>query len=278
MTEDQRPIPEANSGRASSRRPLKGVAFPTEHGSWGVLFEPVIAAAAVYPSVPAIFITLSLVGALLLRQPLKVLLLSGGTTQTSPKKAIATRFAIFYLILLAIGVAGMFRLSATTDLEPLLVLIPLGIFQLFNDSRGSSRGLIPELAGAAGIPAVAASIVLAGGGGPGNAAAFWILFASRSVSSFVYVRQRLRLEKGKAFVTTAPLALHIASIVICGALAMFSLIPVLPVLVLVFLLVRCGFGLSERRRRMKAMEIGTREVFYGAALTLAFIFGAYLSI
>ncbi len=53
---------------------LKAVALPIEHGSWGFLFEPLLAGLLVAPSFASIWIALLVIGAFLTRQPLKVYL------------------------------------------------------------------------------------------------------------------------------------------------------------------------------------------------------------
>ncbi|HUF05677.1 MAG TPA: YwiC-like family protein [Aridibacter sp.] len=257
---------------------LKRVALPTEHGSWVILLEPLVASLVVYPSAAAPFIALTVIGAFLLRQPLKVLLLSFGRKQPRGSREAAAKYASGYTILFVIGVVGAIMKTSLNNLAPLALLVPLGAFQLYNDTERKTRELVPELAGATGISAAAASVVLAGGGGWAAALALWVLFASRAVASFVYVRQRLRLEKGKAYAEVPPAVLHFAALFVCGELWFVSLLPLLPVLVVAILLARCIYGLSERRKRLKAVQIGIREVLYGAALTAAFVAGSYLEI
>ena len=92
------------------------------------------------------------------------------------------------------------------------------------------------------------------------------------------MRQRLRLEKGKPFSWLGPAFLHTGALAVCGALAYYRLLPYLPIAVLAFLLLRSVTGLSRSRKRLKAMQIGIREVIYGALLVLALILGYYFEI
>lgn len=64
---------------------------------------------------------------------------------------------------------------------------PLVGVQLANDTRSRSRRLAPELAGSIGIGAVAAVIMLAGGGTERLAGAVWMVLAARAVTAIITV-------------------------------------------------------------------------------------------
>lgn len=255
---------------------LRRVALPTEHGSWGILLEPLVASLAVAASSAGWFVAVFVIAAFLLRQPSKILVSDLIAGRDLPQTRAAGKFAAAFGSLALIGAAGALALTNPWHLLPLLLLVPVGIFQLYNDVSRNSRGLVPELVGSASISASAPAIALAGGWGAPEALALWALFISRSVPSVVYVRQRLRLEKGKPFNRTSPGALHLIAVVAVASLASFGLVPMLPVAVFVFLLARNVTGLSESRRKMKAMQIGIRETVYGGVLVLSVILGHYL--
>jgi hypothetical protein len=254
---------------------IKGIALPNEHGSWGILLEPLVTALAVAPSAAGAFVALAVGGAFLSRQPLKILVgdISSGRRLPQTRIALVLTAAAFAIALS--GLAGALYLTSYTDLLPLTVLIPLGIFQVANDISRRSRELVPELAGAAALSASAPAIALAAGWHVPEAMAMWSIFAARSIPSFVYVRQRLRLEKGKDFVRPAPAILHMAAVGLSASLAYFGLVPVATVPVFIFLLWRSVRGLSKNRKRLKAVQLGVRETIYGAVLVLSFILGYY---
>lgn len=257
---------------------LKRVALPTEHGSWGILFEPILASLAVAFSGAGLFIALIVVGAFLLRQPLKILVSDLFAGRDLPQTRAAAKFTALFASFVVISAAGALALADPFDLLPLTFLVPIGIFQLYSDVSRKSRGLAPEVAGSAAISASAPAIALAAGWALPESLALWALFVSRSVPSVIYVRQRLRLEKGKPYQKSAPGALHLAAVAIVAALASFGLVPLLPVVVFVFLLARNVLGLSDSRKRMKAMQIGIRETVYGGVLVLSVILGHYLGV
>ena len=76
-----------------------------------------------------------------------------------------------------------------------LLAAPLLAVELWFDMRSRGRRLVPELAGAVGIGAVAAAIVLADGGDARLAAGLWMVVAPRVVASVPFVRLQLARAK-----------------------------------------------------------------------------------
>jgi hypothetical protein len=106
------------------------------------------------------------------------------------------------LIVLASTVALAVVLAGWSWLAPMVVAGPLVAIELSFDIRSRGRRLVPELCGAVGITAVAASIVLAAGQGRGLAAGVWLVLAARAVGAIPFVRvqiQRLRRGHGSAW-------------------------------------------------------------------------------
>jgi len=215
-------------------------------------------------------------GAFLLRQPVKVLLSGISSGGQSSNVRTAAGFSLIFALVCAFGLVGAAFRTSAENLFPLLVLVPFGIYQVFNDVSRKSRDLLPELAGAAALSASAPAIAMAAGWGPGRAWALWALFVARSIPSFVYIRQRLRLEKGKDFTKAPPLVLHGAGLTLCIVLSSLRLTPFLPTVVYAFLLWRAVNGLSEDRRRLKAVQLGIRETVYGALLVISIVLGHYI--
>lgn len=267
--------------KGETRKPklrLRGVALPNEHGSWGILLEPLVSSLAVVPSAAGFLAALFVIGAFLLRQPSKILVADITQGRRLPQTKAAAAFAAGFGLLAAVGAIGALAVADPASLLPLVALVPFGVFQLYNDVSRKSRDLIPELAGTAAISASAPAIALAGGWHVPEALALWGLFVARSVPSIVYIRQRLRLEKGKQFTRTAPAILHAAGLAAVAGLAYAGLVSALPIPLFVFLLYRSAAGLSDGRRRMKAVQLGIRETVYGAVLVLAVTGGYYLGI
>jgi hypothetical protein len=138
--------------------------------------------------------------------------------------------------------------------------------------------LIPELTGAIAISSSSAVIALAGGWNYLNAFALWLIFVCRLIPSILYVRNRLRLEKGKEFTRNAVVISHFFALIIIGILAVNFLIPRLPLIMFFVLTLRAIWGLSPYRKKVKAMKIGVWEVIYGTLTALSVVFGYYLNL
>lgn len=263
---------------ASARKiKLSQIALPTEHGSWGFLLEPLVAALAIAFSSGGVWISIMVIGAFLARRPLQVLI----NQQSAPAgemKAAASKFSAAFLLLAAIGLVGALLTSSFPVLIPLATALPVATFQLYIESTTRGRHLVAELAGALVMPASAASIILAGGGSWPLAVAVWFLFAARFVPSILYIRNRLNLEKGKTSSMILPAALHAAALISVSLIAFAGFLPMLVIPAFALLLGRSIYGLSRYRRRVKAMKIGVSEVVYGLVVVIALIVGHLFSI
>src|SRR5512132_3558337 len=102
-------------------------------------------------------------GAFLARHPFKLAVSDWRRGRRTPRTNLAERFAILYVVIAALGLAVAITAARGNFLLPLLIAAPFTIIQLFYDSSGRSRTLIPELAGSISIGASATAIALAGG-------------------------------------------------------------------------------------------------------------------
>jgi len=255
---------------------LKGIAFPTEHGAWGMVFEPIVAALAVAFSVGGLWVAIAFVGAFLIRQPLKVLMAERAAGRKLPQGAAARRFFGIYTAIFLAGAAGSVIFVGRSSFVPLFLAAPLALIQIYFDSARQSRRLAPELAGAVAISSSAAVIALAAGWRAEMAVSLWIIMICRSVPSIFYVRERLLLEKRKAFSYYPPVILSLAAVLATAGLAIYGFSPWLVVLMMAVLAVRAALGLSKFSKRRKAMQIGVFEVVFGALTVLAIVLGYYL--
>ncbi|MFZ1701722.1 MAG: YwiC-like family protein [Pyrinomonadaceae bacterium] len=262
--------------RMKPRVRLKGIALPNEHGSWGILFEPLVAAMAVAFSPAAIAIALLFVGAFLLRQPLCVWLADRSAGRDLPQTDSARRFTLIFSVVFVAGLLGTFVLVAPASLIPLVAVAPLGLIQIYYDMRRKSRNLLPELTGAIALSSSAAVIALADDWTVPAAMALWGLFVLRLIPSILYVRSRLRLEKGKDPSVAAAVAAHLVAVVLVALLVSYGLSPVITGVMFVVLLGRAALGLSPYRKKRKAMQIGVLEVIFGVLTVLSVIIGHYL--
>ncbi|MEZ5344243.1 MAG: YwiC-like family protein [Pyrinomonadaceae bacterium] len=257
---------------------LRGIILPNEHGSWGFLFEPLLAAVVVAPTLSAFWISVFVTGAFLARQPLKVFASNWKTRRNPDETAVAFRYTLYYGTVFLIGLLGSIYLLPLLAFVPFVLVVPLAIYQLYCDVSRKSRQLIPELTGAVAISSSAAVIALAGGWSVAAAVSLWGIFIARMIPSIGYVRNRLKLEKGKEYSGISVAIVHFLALGFIGVLSGFGLASELTLAIFVILLGRAVLGLSAYRRKMKAMKIGIWEVIYGVLVVLSVIVGHYLNI
>lgn len=254
---------------------VRQIALPTEHGGWGFLLEPLVAGVAIAFSVAAPWIALMTIGAFLTRQPLRVLIIDRLGMKEYDRAWVAFLFCLLYSSVFVAGFAGTVVTTGPSVLLPFAFVAPLVPFLVYSDVLRQSRQLVPEIVGAISISASVSAIGLAGGLSMTASLALWAIFISRLVPSILYVRQRLRLEKGKRYSRIAPAAAHIAALIVVGVLASYGLVPYMTLFAMALTLFRAVLGLSPGRKRMRAMQIGIRELIYGTLTVLSVIVGHF---
>ena len=250
--------------------PWKAVALPVEHGGWGFLAEPVVLGLVLAPSGAGACLALAALAGFLARHPLRLWFLDRRKHVRYPRTAVAERFFAGYagvaLLLLAAGVT-----LARAPLWPALaVAAPIGLAALVFDSLGRSREALPEAAGAVALGASATAIAFAGGAPASLAWGAWGLLALRAVTSVLYVRARIRLDRGLAAGPRAVHAGHAVALAAATGLASAGWAPWLAPAVFFVLLARSGWGLSSWRRPIRPQTLGFQELGYGL-LTLLFL-------
>lgn len=269
---NENPIP-ASPGRPN----LRPIALPVEHGGWGFLLEPILLGLLVAPSMAGLWLGLAAVALFLLHQPLRIALKDRLKGRRYARTGWAEGFALGYgaLAVLAFGLA----LWAASEpfWPPLALAAPLVAVKVGYDALNRGREHLPEIAGALAPLAVSAGIALAGGWALPNALALWGILAARTMPAILYVRARLRLEKGESVQPTPAVLAHLGGLIALALLSLGDLSPWSGAAMLVVLLARALYGLSRWRRPAPAKVIGFQEIGYGllnvAALALGFRLG-----
>jgi hypothetical protein len=257
---------------------LRTVAFPVEHGGWGFLAEPILLGLAVAPSWAGLAIALATVAAFLMRHPAKLYWKNRRRLDLSPRFRIARRFALMYAGLSAGGFTVALALAGWRPLVPYLILGPLlAVYGAF-DVQNQARRLLPELAAPMGLAASAPAIALAGGWEWVGAWTLWLLLQARAVPSILYVRARLRLERGERIDRRPSSVSHVAALALGAALWKADLGPLLAPVALTVLLARSIRGLSPNRRPARAKEVGFSELAFGLGYVLAIVLGFRLGL
>jgi hypothetical protein len=257
---------------------LRTIAFPTEHGGWGFLAEPVLLGFALAPSGAGLAIGVATVSAFLIRHPSKLYWRNRHRLDLSPRFRIARRFALLYGAIAVAGFAVAMALVGWKPLLPFLILSPLFATYTAFDVKNQARRIVPEIVAPMGLAASAPAIALAGGWEWSVAWTLWLLLQARAVPSILYVRARLRLERGNKIDRRPSIISHLAAIAVGAALWSADVAPLLTTCALVVLLVRSVRGLSQGRRPAKAMEVGFSELGFGLGYVLVTVIGFRLGL
>ncbi|MEZ4668583.1 MAG: YwiC-like family protein [Anaerolineae bacterium] len=251
------------AARAQQRLNIRSVALPAEHGGWGFLIEPILLGLLVAGSAGGVLLALAGVGVFLIHQPAKIAVkdrLKGNRTQ---RTAAAERFALGYGLLAVVPALILTLTMPITLWLPVVLAAPLGIVQLYYDSRNQSRRLVPELCGAGALAMIAPAIAILGGWFISTALVLWLVLVARALTSILYVRARLRLEHGKPIPAQPVWMTHAAVLLGTVILAFTQTVPWLCVLAFVILWARAWLGLSAYRKPRPAKVIGFQEIAYG---------------
>jgi hypothetical protein len=220
------------------------------------------------PSGAGVAIGVAAIAGFLVRHPGRMYWKNRHRLNASPRYRIARRFASGYAL---VAMAGLFVAWATAGMRPMLPFLVAAPFVLLfsaYDLRHQARKLLPELLAPTLVAVTAPAIVLAGGWTGVGAMVVWLLLALRSIPTVLYVRARLRQERGKPRSVTASNVAHAAALVAGGGLARAGLAPWSAAGALALLLVRAVVGLSALHRPAAPKAIGFAEIAYGAVFVL----------
>jgi hypothetical protein len=254
-----------------SRIPARSVALPTEHGAWGFLFEPLIAALLIAPTIGGAFLAILYLGAFLCRQPMKFVVGDWLNHKTLPRSALAFRWMMYFSVIAVVGFIGSVVTAAPISFVPMVLAAPVALYLIKQDASRKSRETTVELLASGVLATSIASLALAAGFGYQTSIALWLIMLARLVPSVLYVRNRLRLEKKKDYSAITPIASHVAALIVLLAVSSW-----LTVGMGAFLLVRSITGLSGMRKDLTAKQLGVREVIYGSIYALTVVAGFYL--
>lgn len=241
---------------------LRPLALPSEHGGWGFLAEPIALGLLVAPSWSGAMLAIAAICGFLARHPLKLALQDAMRDRSYPRTNVCRALTATYLLVAALACSGAIATSGLRMLVPIAIAAPLAIVQVVFDAKSRSRDLLPEIAGAAAMTSIVASIAIAGGTSATIAYGLAGILLARFLPAILYVRTLLgRLPAWIA------LTLHTVALV---AVATYA--PPLAIAAMVLLLLRAAWGVTQEAPPAKT--IGWREIVYGA-LTAALVAIAY---
>jgi len=252
------------------------LALPNEHGAWAFLLEPALLGLGVAPSAAGVALVGAGLGALLTQHPLGLALADLRRARRFPRTRPALGLAAGYgAVALAFVGAALLLGARAVALVPLSSMLPVALVQLAFDARNRGRDARAELAGALALGALAAAVVLAAGGPWSVALALWLVAAARNAPSVLYVRARLRLQRGAAaprrlvLVAHAAAWLAVAGACIAGALPWLALVP------FAVLLARAASGMRPSAPVLAARTVGMLEMAFGLSTVAAVLLGVW---
>lgn len=259
----QTTISESQS-QAKSRPRLRPIALPTEHGGWSMILEPIFLGWWVAFSGVGLLLGIAAFSAFLVRHPFQLAIRDRKRNKRYPRTIWAERFVTLYGSIAAITFILALILTNNAFWQPLIFAIPLACIQISYDIQNRSRDVIAEIIGAIAVGSIVAMIALADGWKTDAAFALWAIFIARIVGTILYVRARLRLERGEAISVFPAHTTHVLGLMVVIFLAISDSAPWLAISALLLLLVRSIYGLSEYRQPApRAAIIGIQEVIFG---------------
>ncbi|MFI5183469.1 MAG: YwiC-like family protein [Vicinamibacteria bacterium] len=267
----------ANAHSPVDRIGMRSVALPVEHGGWGMVGEPLLLGLLVAPSWAGLGVAAASLSAFLAHHPVKLVLSDWRRGATHRRTAVALGFVILYG---SAAAAGLLVASAGQRgwWIPLIAAAPLAVAQLAYDARLQGRQLLPELLGAVALGSVVAAEMRAAGLPLAQSLAAWALLAAKSVGAVLYVRTRLRHDRGLVPNRAPALASHVGAFVLALVLARTGYAPWLAVPAFALLLARTTHGLSPLHRRVRPQAVGLQEMAYGFAVVLLLAIGYALDV
>jgi hypothetical protein len=224
------------------------------------------------------FLALATISAFLLRHPLKLFLRHRHDLAESRRVRVSLYVSLVYGSMALGGCIAAIAVAGPMVIVPVVLLSPLVVVYLYYDSLYRARHLTAELAGPLGLAAVAPAIALAAGWHGPQAMALWVILMARAIPAILYVRARLRLERGGRVTKTPPVLSHVIAIAVVCVLVWLGLSPALVALAGLVLLVRALWGLSVYRRFTKTRHIGFLEIGFGLLYVLLTATGFWVSV
>jgi len=203
------------------------------------------------------------VAVFLSRQPLKVALEDTRHRRRVPRTRLAWAIATGYLLAGAVALAGATRASAHNFWPIALLAAPLAAVQLWYDSRGASRGVVPELAGAKALGAVTGAAGVAAGLTWPLALSLWASALVCVLPAIVTIRERVQRLHGQPPDERGPLAAHLLALACACGLAVLDLMPWGVAAIALLMAFRAGWDLRPGAPVTTALRIGVRELVTG---------------
>ena len=264
---------------AARRGAAKSVALPAEKGSWSLVSEPILLGLLAAPSWAGAALAAGAFAVFLGNRPLKVILSDRRRGRTYERTALARRYLALYVAIAVAGFAGGLALGGWWPFAPLVAAVPLlALFAVYDQRPG--RHWQAELAAPVAFAAIVAAMALADGWAWPPALGLWGFMAARAVPAVLFIRARLRLDKGQPAAPGESLAAvfvaHLLAVAAVAGLVWLGWLPWLAVASAFVLLARAVWGLSAWRWRISVIALGFLETGFGILAVVLVAIGYWM--
>ena len=265
-------VAEKSPGRSVS---FKSVALPAEHGSWSLVSEPIVLGMLVAPTWTGFALVIAAFFIFLFNRPFKVYWSDYRRGRFYERTGLARRYAIIYGVVALVATIAAFVLGGWLPFVPFLLAAPLLVVFMVYDQR-PGRHWQAELTAPVAFAALVMAVALAGGFDWFESLALWGFMSARAVPAVMFVRARLRLDKGKPVTVWGTITAHIVAVVIVTLLVLPGWLPTTAAIAAVILLGRAVWGLSAYRWRSSVKALGFLETGFGLMAVLLVAIGFWL--
>lgn len=265
MTPDK-PVTDSTMSRQQQAKWFrKSLVIPTEHGSWSWLLVPYFVGVIVASqwNLASLLVLIGGFSAFLVRQPMTSWIRIRDGRGRKSDLTLAAGWTIGLSTVAFIAILGLLVMGQAT----LLWLLPptAGIFILYllaaRQKRSSTRKLGMEVAGAAGLAAMAPAAYIASTANLNSVAWFlWLLMACQNTVGVMYVRLRLADTHRRAINRVNVMAYHVLVLLVVSVSAGAGWIPWLATLPFVAFLLRAVWATARERPVPNIKRFGFTEV------------------
>jgi len=268
-----------SSDPSARRVAARSVALPAEKGSWSLVSEPILLGLLAAPSWAGAVLALGAFAIFLCNRPLKITLADRRRGRSYERTGLARRYLMGYAAVAVVTLAVGFMLGGWRPFLPLLAAAPLlALFAAYDQRPG--RHWQAELVAPVAFAAIVAAMALAAGWAWPPALGLWGFMIARAVPAVLFIRSRLRLDKGQAAAPGESLAAvfvaHVLAVAAVAGLAWLGWLPWLAVVAAVVLLLRAAWGLSPWRWRISVIALGFLETGFGILAVLLVAVGYWI--
>jgi hypothetical protein len=243
-----------------SLKKIVNTAFPKEHGSWGLAYEPLLLSTIIAYSLSGLMTALAAFVIFLSHQPVRILL---NKNLIGEIKRHALIPLAFYTVVIIGLLYVAFSNGEIENFIPFFSAIALMLTFLAIEILGFGRNLAAEFIPPIAMGLIAITITLLGGFTLSSAFGVMILIYSRSFTTIFYVHEKLLLQKGNKISKIQTRLSELIFFVILLFIANDSIIPFASILAPIILFIRAEIGLAKFRKSDTVKKVGISEFIYG---------------